>query len=155
MGIPMGRVAFRSVAMKRTVIVLATALLAGGCGWFEDPRPNDARLVVEGEAGKEVRLITSSKFVASVNDAGQTRVVLFEADTVYTTLPIDKTFEIAADERFFAETSRLDTDLQTVRMKVFLDRNLRFDEDGPLIADKPYRFVYTFNQYVTREILVI
>jgi hypothetical protein len=141
--------------MKRTAIVLVTALLAGGCGWFEDPRPNDARLVVEGEAGKEVRLITSSKFVASVNEAGQTRVVLFEADTVYTTLPIDKTYEIAADERFFAETSRLDSDLQSVRMKVFLDRDLRFDEDGPLVTNQPFRFVYTFNQQLTRDIQVL
>ena len=35
---------------------LRLAVLASGCDWFEDPRPSDARLVVEGEAGKEVRL---------------------------------------------------------------------------------------------------
>jgi hypothetical protein len=141
--------------MKRTVFVLVVALLASGCEWFEDPRPNEARLVIQGDAGKQVRLITSTKFVAAVNEAGQTRVVLFQADTVFTTLPIDRSITIGGDERFFAETARLDSDLQAVRMQVFLDRNKRFDEDGPLIAGSPYRFVYTFNQQVTQDIVVI
>ncbi|MEX2285059.1 MAG: hypothetical protein WEE89_21415 [Gemmatimonadota bacterium] len=141
--------------MKRAAILLVTAFLSGGCGWFEDPRPNDARLVVEGDAGKQVRLITSTRFVSAVNELGQTRVILIEADTAFVTLPIDQTYTIGGDERFFAETSRLDADLETVRMQVFLDRNKRFDEDGPLLTGQPYRFVYTFNQPVTREIVVI
>jgi len=33
--------------MKRAAILLFTAFITGGCGWFEDPRPNDARLVIE------------------------------------------------------------------------------------------------------------
>jgi hypothetical protein len=141
--------------MKASKIVLMASLLSASCGWFEDPRPNEARLVVDGESGKPVRLIVSTKFVAAVNEAGQTRIVLFQADTIVTTLPIDRTVTIGGDERFFAETARLDSDLATVRMQVFLDRKKEFDEDGPLITGQPYRFVFSFNQQITRDIVVI
>ena len=142
--------------MKRTAIVLAAAsLLLSACGWFEDPAPNEARLVVQGEAGKTVRLIVSSKFVAAVNEQGQTRVVIFEADTLVTTLPYDMVYTIEEDQRFFAEAARLDDDLQTVRMQVFLDQRKQFDEGGALLLGAPYRFVYTFNQAITRDIVVI
>lgn len=142
--------------MKRTVSVLAAvALLAGGCGWFEDPSPNQARLVVNGEAGKQVRLIVSTRFVAAVDEQGLTRVVIFESDTVLTTLPVDRVVSIEEDQRFFAEAGRLDADLQTLRMEVYVDQRKQFDEDGPLVADKPFRFVYSFNQRVTRIIEVI
>ena len=141
--------------MKAVVMVLAAALVSASCGWFEDPRPNEARLVVDGEGGKPVRLIVSTKFVASVNEGGQTRIVLFQADTIVTTLPIDRRVTIGGDERFYAETARLDSDLTTVRMQVFLDRKKEFDEDGPLVTGQPYRFVYSFNQQITRDIVVI
>jgi hypothetical protein len=48
--------------MNRNAMLLLAALAAGGCGLVEDPTPDEARLIVEGEAGKQVRLIISTKF---------------------------------------------------------------------------------------------
>jgi hypothetical protein len=142
--------------MKRTAIVLvAASLVATACNWFEDPAPNEARLVIDGEAGTMVRLIVSTRFVAAVNELGQTRIEIFESDTVVTTLPYERVYTIEKDQRFFAETARLDADLPNVRMQVFVDHRKQFDEAGALLSGQPYRFVYTFNQAITREIVVI
>ena len=141
--------------MRRVSILFVASLLVGACGWFDEPVPDEARLLVEGEAGREVRIIISTRFVASVNEEGQTRVVLFSADTVVAQLPFEAVYPIDGDQRFFAETSRLETDLPNVRVRVYLDDRKEFDELGPLLPDQPYRFVYTFNQLVTREIIVL
>lgn len=141
--------------MSRLAFIFAASVLACACGWFDPPVPETARVLVEGEAGKQVRLVTSSGFVSAVNDLGQTTVVLFTADTVITTLPYERNFRIDEDQRFFAEASRLDSDVQTVHVQIYLDERKQFDEGGPLLEGKPYRFVYTFNQTVTREIVVL
>jgi hypothetical protein len=142
--------------MNRTAILVLAALLpAGGCSLVEDPSPNEARLVVQGEAGKEVRIIVSSKFVAAVNEAGQTRVVIIESDTVVTTLPFEASYQIEEDQQFFAEAARLEDDVQNVKMQVFVDQRIQFDEGGALMDGFPYRFVYTFNQQITRDIVVL
>jgi hypothetical protein len=112
-----------------------TNLAAAGCGLIEDPSPNEARLVIQGETGKEVRIIVSSKFVAAVNDARQTRVVIIESDTLVTTLPFEGRWAIEEE--------------------VFVDNRKQFDEGGPLLPEAPFRFVYTFNQTVTREIILL
>jgi hypothetical protein len=141
--------------MRRVLFLGLIALAAGGCEWFDSPAPDEARVLIEGEAGKTVRLITSTKFLAAVTENGQTRVVITVSDTVMATLPFNKVFRIEGDERFFAETTRADADVQTVRMQVYFDGRKEFDEGGALTAGKPYRFVYTFNQAITRDIVVI
>lgn len=142
--------------MKRAVIVLLAVSLGGSaCNWFENPAPTEARLVVDGDAGNTVRVIVSTRFVASVTAEGQTRVVIIESDTVLTTLPYERIYRIEQDRGFFAETARLDADLQNVRMQVFVDHRKQFDEAGALRTDQPYRFVYTFNQVITRDIVVL
>ena len=142
--------------MKRTAIVLASAsLLAGGCGLITDPSPDEARLVIQGEAGKPVRVIISTVFVAQVDENQRTRVVIIEADTMVTTLPYENVYAIDEDQRFFAEAARLDDDLETVHMQVFIDRRKEFDEGGVLLESQPYRFVYTFNQAVTQDIVIL
>lgn len=140
--------------MTRTGILLA-ALLTGACGIIEDPTPNEARMVVLGEPGKEVRIIVSTQFVAQVNEIGQTRIVIFEADTVVTTLPFERTWVIEEDQRFFGEAARLETDLDDVQVQVFVDDRKEFDEGGILIDGHPYRFLFTFNQQVTQDIVVL
>lgn len=140
--------------MKRTAILLVAALaLTGGC--IENPSPEEALLVVDGEAGKEVRIIISSRFVASVDQQQRTTVVLIEADTVVTTLPFQRRMAIDQDQRFFAETSRLESDLQNVHMEVRIDSDVEFAEGGSLHQGSPFRFVYAFNQFITREIVVL
>ena len=75
--------------MRRGTIRLVTCMLLGavGCGIVENPSPEEAHLIVDGEVGKQVRIIVSTRFVASVNAARQTQVVLIGADTIVTTLP--------------------------------------------------------------------
>ena len=141
--------------MKRNVLALLAASLLAGCGLVEDPSPEQARLVIQGDAGKQVRIITSTKFVAAVTEEGLTRVIIIESDTAFVTLPHDVTISLKDDQRFFAETARQDDDVGSVRMEVYVDRRKQFDEGGPLLAGQPYRFVYTFNQAITREILVL
>ena len=142
--------------MKRIAILLLAALApTGGCGLVENPSPEEARLVLEGEAGKQVRIIVSTKFVAAVNEARQTELVLFEADTIITTLPYSQSYAIEDDQRFFAEAARLDADLESIHMEVLIDRDVEFAEGGSLLEGAPFRFAYTFNQPITREIVVL
>jgi hypothetical protein len=142
--------------MRHFVIMVAAVWLTGACGLLLDnPAPEEARLVINGDAGKSVRLITSTEFVAAVTDAGQTRVEMFVADTVITTLPYERVFDIGDDQRFLVEASWIDTDLETMNVRVFLDDEKRFDEAGVLLEGAPYRFVYLFNQLITRDILLL
>jgi hypothetical protein len=142
--------------MRHFVIMVAAVWLTGACGLLLDnPAPEEARPVINGDAGKSVRLITSTEFVAAVTDAGQTRVEMFVADTVITTLPYERVFDIGDDQRFLVEASWIDTDLETMNVRVFLDDEKRFDEAGVLLEGAPYRFVYLFNQLITRDILLL
>ena len=141
----------------RVVVVapLAALLIASGCGLIEDPSPDRARLQIEGDAGKTVRLIVSTEFVAAVNEVGQTRVVIIKSDTLQVTLPYTKEYNIEDQQRFFAETARSGEDLSAVHMQVFVDSRKQFDESGALLSGQPYRFVYTFNQVITQDIVVV
>jgi hypothetical protein len=143
------------MSMRARLIPVAALIAAAGCGLVDDPSPNRARLLVEGDAGKTVRLIISTEFVAAVNEAGQTRVVIIKSDTVQVTLPYQKEYNIEQQQRFFAETARSAEDVGSLHMQVFVDNRKQFDESGKLIAGQPYRFVYTFNQIMTRDILVV
>ncbi|HUF70335.1 MAG TPA: hypothetical protein VMM79_16930 [Longimicrobiales bacterium] len=142
--------------MRQYMALMLAVLVGGGCGLLLDnPAPEEARVVIDGDAETEVRIITSTVFVSAVNEEGVTRVQLFEADTIVTTLPYRRTFDIQEDHRFFAEAARLDVDVQNLTMQVYLDDRKQFDEGGILIEGAPFRFVYMFNQAVTQEIEVL
>jgi hypothetical protein len=141
--------------MKRIAWVLLAAACLAGCEWFEDPSPNEARLVIGGDTGKQVRLIISTVFVATVNEQGQTRVVMIESDTVFTSLPYEQRYNIEEDQRFFVEAARVETDPHQIRVQVFIDNRRECDVAGLLVQGDPFRFVYAFNQGVTQEILVL
>jgi hypothetical protein len=152
----MGRVPhFMSMTMRATSLAWAALAVVSGCSLGVDPSPNRARLMIEGDAGKAVRLIISTEFVAAVNESGQTRVVIIKSDTVQVTLPYQKEYNIEEQQRFFVETARSAEDLQSVHMQVFVDSRKQFDESGALISGQPYRFIYTFNQLITRDIVVV
>lgn len=140
--------------MKRRIPLVLVAL-ALGCDLFEDPTPEEARVVVSGDPAQPVQLIISSKFVAGVNSVGVTRVEILQSDTIVTTLPFDRTFSIRGDYRFFAQTAKINADLAQFRMQVFIDKDREFDQDGALLANSPFRFVYQFNQFLTDAIEVV
>src|SRR5690606_27247712 len=84
-----------SLQVKQTATALVAAALAiGGCGVLDNPSPHRARLVIQGEAGKIVRVIISTEFVAQVNERGETSVVMFTADTLFTELPYERVYGI-------------------------------------------------------------
>jgi hypothetical protein len=141
--------------MKR-VVLLVMSVLAGACGLVEDPTPEQVRLVIAGDIDKPVQLVVSTRFVAGVNDRGETLVELFISDTLVTSLPYSKVYEIRTDQRFFVEMARINNDLETIGMQVFVDERRIFGDTTSLVAGaRPLRFVYMFNVPVTRVIEVL
>lgn len=134
---------------------LAALILVPGCDWFEDQRPERAVVLLDGAPGGVVQVIASTDFLAGVAAGGRTEVVVFSSDTVMATLPFDTTYSIDDEFRFFVQASRANEDLATLHMQVYVDSDKEFDESGPLIEDAPYRFVYAFNQRLTRDIDVV
>lgn len=135
-------------------VLLALAMGSGACGWFDDPSPDEARLVVESDAATPVRVVVSLRFVAGETEVGDTQVEVFQADTFDVTPPFDRTFGIREEQRFFAEVSRLEEDGR-VRVRVYLDGDERFNDTGGLAEEGPFRFVFLFNQIVSRNIEVL
>jgi hypothetical protein len=137
--------------------MLATTLLtaATACDWFEDLRPVEARVSIDGTPGSRVQVITSSRFVAGVNEVGVTQVSVIASDTAWPALPFEAKFQITADQRFLVQLSRFQEDVASVRMRVFVNDDRKFNEGGALLAETPYLFVYTFNQRLTSSIDVV
>jgi hypothetical protein len=141
--------------MKR-IVLLVMSVLVSACGLVEDLTPDEVRLAIAGDLDKPVQLVVSTRFVAGVNDRGETLVELFVSDTLVTSLPYAKVYPIREDQRFFIEMGRLENDLQTIGMQVFVDQRKVFADTTSLMAGaRPLRFVYLFNQPVTRVIEVI
>lgn len=134
-----------------TTLVAAALLLQGGCGFFDNPTPSEARLTVTGESGAEVRIVTSKKFVATQQTGDQVKAELLAADTLVRTLPFDTVYDIRGDLRFYA---RIDTVGSTVpsgfRLRVALDEEVRYDQEGSLVA-RVFRFLYVFNQAILTD----
>ena len=141
---------------RRSAVLAAGAIaVLSACGMFDDLRPVDAHVSIDGEPGARVEVITSSTFVAGITEAGVTQVNVIVADTVYPALPFDETYRISSDQRFLVILSRFDEDVDSVHMQVFVNDDRKFNEGGALLADLPYRFLYTFNQPITNVIDVV
>ena len=134
-------------------LLAALPLCAPGCGWFEDPTPENLRFRMSGDAGARVQVVYSTQFVAAVDEQGVTRVSLFRADTLAQTLPVDTTLYIGIDRRFFVQVlpSSAATSL-TVDVRVDVDDRSQVSERGAIRATDPWRYVYLFNQRTTRII---
>ena len=125
---------------------MAAVVWAGGCGWFDDPSPDTARIVLEGEPGATVRVVASTKFIAGRTEGRKLTVELFQADTTLRTLPFDTVYSIRGDQRFFLEVARSDSLAEpSVQVRVFLDDDERFKRQG-VLRETPIRFVFLFNQ---------
>ena len=141
---------------RLAIVLLALApFVAAGCGWFDDPRPEYVYFKVDGPAGTQVQAVYSTQFVAAVDDAGVTSINVFFTDTVVHTLPIDTTFFVAIDRRWFVELTPLSVDEVAVDVRVDVDNRNQLDETGLLDASAPWRFAYLFNQQITRIIDVV
>lgn len=137
------------------MLVAVAALAAGACGAFEDRTPDTLFFTLAGPAGTEVEVVYSTQFVAAVDEFGVTNVQVFQADTVVQALPVDTLFNISVDRRWFVQVTPLGLDQAEVAARVNVDDRTVLDESGLLLPGTPWRFVYTFNQQVTRTIDIV
>lgn len=145
------------MAMRRftiRVIALVAAVSLAGCDSIlgENKTPEMISWQVQGEAGTPVELIISKQFVAGVTEAGVTEVAVFDSDTVSTVLPAQGDLDVRLERRFFMQVATQDT--ITGRVNVSVDGRSLLSEQGDILPESPFRFVYVFNQTTTRIIEV-
>ena len=130
-------------------------VLSGACSAFEDPTPNNITFRMSGTSGTIVEAIYSTQFIAGVDDANTTHVQIYQADTVQQTLPIDTVIDIAVDRRFFVQIAPVSVAQTSVQVRVDVDDRNVLNDSGDVFASDPWRYVYLFNQQVSRIIDVV
>ena len=136
-------------------LVLLTSTALAACEVFEDQTPEFITFAMDGPAGATVSVIYSKAFVAGVNEAGITRVEIFESDTVVHTLPIDTVIDVRIDRRLFIQGDVGPSDTLFVDVAIDVDGRSLFDGTGDLFPDLPWRFLYQFNSRFTDDIEVV
>ena len=135
----------------KTVGWVGLLFAAGGCSWFDDSSPETVRVLLEGQ-GSGFQVVTSTEFVAATNEVGRLAVQVFDADTAAVSLPFERTWNIAEDQRFFFEGMPADSSATiTVRVRVFLDDSEAYDRMVLTRINDPARFVYLFNQQILQD----
>jgi len=128
-------------------LIAPCGVTLGGCDWFEDPSPESVRVVIDGTPGDSLRVITSTVFVASRDDLGNTTVNSFASDTAVWILPVNRTFDIREDQRFLVLGFPGDS-----TATVPIDGSIRVDDRSPFNVDvdvtsaQPFQFLFLFNQ---------
>lgn len=139
--------------IRRLIAGLVLLASASACSLFQDQSPEFLSFRLEGSAGEQVLAIYSTAFVAGVNEVGVTEVRIFSSDSVLATLPIDTTFNIAANQQFFVQVEPVDT--VDVDVRIEIDGRNVLDNDGLIFPQSPWRYVYQFNQLLTELVEVI
>ncbi|MGD8319496.1 MAG: hypothetical protein PVJ02_03555 [Gemmatimonadota bacterium] len=137
---------------------MLAAVLSGlpGCGQiFDNPTPNNVFLTVAGQAGRQVEIVTSSQFLAGVDERGVTTIRIFGSDTMYAVLPVDTVFDISVDRRWFVQLTPTDSTQATYQVRVDVDDRNQVNETGVVYANDPWRYAYMFNQQLTRSVDVV
>ena len=137
--------------MKRLLAAVALVTIAA-CDIFDDPTPRNILFEMSGEAGQQVRIITSTQFVAGVNEFGVTRVQVVRSDTVLHDVPFTQATNIAVDRRWFVQAESLGSDTLEVHVIVDVDDRNLVNEAGGIFPNDPWHFVYAFNQFLTRDV---
>ncbi len=132
---------------------LALVAWGTGCSIFDDPSPHDISVRLTGDAAVEI--ILSKRFVAGVDEAGNTQVQVFGADTLYRTLPVDTVINVEVDRRLFVQVTPQGVDKATLGARVDVDARNVVSDSGDVFASDPWRYVYLFNQQVTRIVDVV
>ncbi len=143
-----------TIRYSTAALVLAGMLALpalGGCDLITgDPTPDEARLVLEGDADAQVELLVSKVFLTARNEVGDLRLQIIGADTLAVSPPFDETFDIREEQQFFARATAADTTVATnVRMQVFVDGDPEYDESRDL-REEFLQFLFLFNRRVLR-----
>ena len=126
------------------------ALVAGGCGWFDDPSPATVSVTLDGQADSFV-IITSTEFFATTNEAGDLGVQVFNSDTTIISFPFERSWDIRDKGRFLLLGMPADSGAVTVRLRVLLDGDEDYDASVRALIDDPVRYIYLFNQNILQE----
>lgn len=126
------------------------ALVAGGCGWFDDPSPATVSVTLDGQADSFV-IITSTEFFATTNEAGDLGVQVFNSDTTIISFPFERSWDIQDEGRFLLLGMPADSGAVTVRLRVLLDGDEDYDASVRALIDDPVRYIYLFNQNILQE----
>ena len=126
------------------------ALVAGGCGWFDDPSPATVSVTLDGQADSFI-IITSTEFFATTNEAGDLGVQVFNSDTTIISFPFERSWDIRDEGRFLLLGMPADSGAVTVRLRVLLDGDEDYDASVRALIDDPVRYIYLFNQNILQE----
>lgn len=123
---------------QRWFLALGLALgMLSGCSLFGEDPPEEARLLVEGQAGGAARLIVSNNFLSQrqpITDADgffvrdTVVVLLIEADTLAVTLPYDQTYDIRRHRQFYARVARTSAATEEMLARLLIDGEARAEE---------------------------
>lgn len=133
----------KAPAPRRGPAALLAVVVVGACGIFHDDAPDSARVLVEGAAGHPIELITSSDFDAVTRPDGDGReITVFAADTTTTRTPLDVRFGLGPRTRIYVIVRSDSTAVSPVRVRIYVDEDLRFDS-ATRFADGEYaEFVF-------------
>jgi hypothetical protein len=123
-----------------TVAAAATVFtsLAAACDLLSDPeeprRAKEATLEVTGESPVPLVVITSKVWgVVFDEEAAEYVLSIIEADTAEVELPYQRTVPLAPTYRILFRVTNPDTEQDAdVRMRVFLDRDVVYDQEATL-----------------------
>lgn len=118
---------------KLVVGALAVLIAVAGCSWSTaGPKPPaEARVQVTGTG--PLLIITSEAFDRVFNDSTATASTLvYQADTVTSSLPFDVTYPVAPSDRFLVRVVNVDTVPRDVRVQVSFDGKTKYDQAATL-----------------------
>lgn len=113
--------------------ILLSVLLAGswlvlGCGILDEGDPTSARVVIEGEDGHPIQLVTTHDFLITVDQDGENREIFINsADTSAITSPFEKRYDLGPSKRFYATFSSAQVAPSPVSVRVYVGGDLRLD----------------------------
>ena len=132
----------------------AALVLAAACAAFEDWTPEEISFGMTGSEGLGARVVYSTEFSAGVGVDGVTSVLVYASDTVDHTLPIDTSMSIARDQRWLVLVEPSAGETLEVDVSVSVDDRSLVVESGSIPPEMPWRYLYVFNQKITRDVEV-
>lgn len=134
--------------------LLLLLLTTAACDLLRDPNPDTVTLRLDGTPGTEVRLVTTTQFLAQnqrrLRDNGlpfDTLIVqVFAAETTRVALPFVQDYDISGRRRFLARVFRSDPAADGLFVEAEIDGEKRFERrPSTVLADSLVQFLYVFN----------
>lgn len=113
------------------------------CGILDEDAPDTARLVIEGPAGHPLRLVTTSDFDVVASPGGDSpEVSVISADTAAVTAPFDRSYSLGPRTRIYVIVGSDSTAASPVRVRTFIDGEIRFDRSSRFVDGAELEFVF-------------